>query len=114
MAQLRTIRTVCPRNCYCTCGMLVSLDEIDRVVGLEGDPLNTATAGRICLKGQSYARRITSPDRLLTPQRRRPGGLGFEPVSWDVALADIAGRLDDIAGRLADISTTSGRESVLC
>jgi anaerobic selenocysteine-containing dehydrogenase len=96
MAELRTVRTVCPRNCYCTCGMLVTLDEHNRIVRLEGDPLNAATGGHICLKGQSYARRQTYEDRLLTPLRRRPAGRGFDPVSWDVALADISRRLADI------------------
>ena len=106
MAKLRTIRTVCPRNCYCTCGMLVTLDDDNHIVSIEGDPLNAATSGRVCIKGQSYARRMTSPDRLLTPLRRRPDGGGFEPVRWDVALTDIV-------VRLTDIREASGPESVI-
>ncbi len=51
MPALRTIRTVCPRNCYCTCGMLVTLDEGNRIVAIEGDPDNPATGGHVCLKG---------------------------------------------------------------
>jgi anaerobic selenocysteine-containing dehydrogenase len=47
--------------------MLVSLDEHDRIIGIDGDPDNPATAGHVCLKGLSYARRVTSPDRILTP-----------------------------------------------
>ncbi|MDO8835926.1 MAG: molybdopterin-dependent oxidoreductase, partial [Vicinamibacterales bacterium] len=96
MAERRTIRTVCPRNCYCTCGMVVTLDERDQILSIEGDPLNSATAGRICLKGQSYARQQTCEDRLLTPLRRRKPGRTFEPVSWSVALSDIRVRLTDI------------------
>ena len=61
MPALRTIRTVCPRNCYCTCGMLVTLDEHDRIVSIEGDPENPATGGHVCLKGLSYARRANLP-----------------------------------------------------
>jgi len=93
MPAPRTIRTVCPRNCYCTCGMVVSFDEHDRMVSIEGDPSNPATAGHVCLKGLSYARRGTYPDRLLTPLRRRRAGRGFEPVTWDEALDEIAARL---------------------
>jgi len=93
MPALRTIRTVCPRNCYCTCGMLVSLDESNRIVSIEGDPLNPATGGHVCLKGLSYARRVTSADRLLTPLRRKASGAGFEPVGWDDALGEITERL---------------------
>ncbi|HNV04430.1 MAG TPA: molybdopterin-dependent oxidoreductase, partial [Vicinamibacterales bacterium] len=93
MPATRTIRTVCPRNCYCTCGMLVSLDERDRIVAIEGDPENPATGGRVCLKGLAYAQRQSDPARLLAPLRRRRDGRGFEPVGWDEALEEIARRL---------------------
>ena len=98
MPALRTIRTVCPRNCYCTCGMLVTVDERGQIVEIDGDPENTATGGHVCLKGLSYARRQMYPDRLLTPLKRRGDGAGFEPVSWDAALQEIADRL----GRVRD------------
>jgi len=96
MPAPRTIRTVCPRNCYCTCGMLVTVDESGRIIRIDGDPLNPATDGRVCLKGLSYARRQTAPDRLLTPLRRSRSGSGFEPVEWEDALSDIAARLDAV------------------
>ena len=100
----RVVRTVCPRNCYSTCGMLVTVRD-GRIVRIEGDPLNPATSGKVCLKGISYARRVVAEDRLKTPLRRGPGG-EFEPVSWDSAL-------DDIAGRLGKIRSESGPLSVL-
>jgi anaerobic selenocysteine-containing dehydrogenase len=106
MAAWRTIRTVCPRNCYCTCGMLVTLDDHNTIVRIEGDPRNSATEGRICLKGQSYARRQTLESRLLTPLRRRKSDGELEPVAMGVALADIA-------GRLSATRVTHGPESVL-
>jgi len=93
MPALRTIRTVCPRNCYCTCGMLVTLDEDNRIVSIDGDPENPATGGHVCLKGLSYARRVSYADRLLKPLRRRASGGGFEPVGWDDALGEITERL---------------------
>jgi anaerobic selenocysteine-containing dehydrogenase len=76
--------------------MLVTLDERGAITRIEGDPLNDATGGHVCLKGLSYARRQTFESRLLTPQRRRKAGQGFEPVSWNVAMADICGRFSDI------------------
>ena len=91
---MRTVRTVCPRNCYCTCGMLVTV-EAGRVVRIDGDPENPATRGRVCLKGISYAWRVNAPDRLLHPLRRTAAG-EFERVSWDAALSDIAERLDRV------------------
>jgi len=87
-----TVRTVCPRNCYCTCGMVVTLDH-GRVTRIEGDPLNSATGGHVCLKGISYARRVTTESRLLHPMQRQPNG-SFARVSWDEALGDIASRLE--------------------
>lgn len=88
-------RTVCPRNCYCTCGMVVTLDR-GRITRIEGDPLNPATNGHVCLKGLSYARRVTTGARLLHPLKRQPDG-SFERVSWDEAFGDIASRLGCLA-----------------
>jgi anaerobic selenocysteine-containing dehydrogenase len=73
--------------------MLVTVDERGRIACIEGDPENPATGGHVCLKGLSYARRVTSADRLLTPLRRKGSGPDFEPVGWDEALGEIAERL---------------------
>lgn len=86
------VRTVCPRNCYCTCGMVVTV-EGGRITRIEGDPENAATTGHVCLKGISYARRVATGDRLLHPMKRQAGG-SFARVSWDEALGDISSRLD--------------------
>ncbi len=101
----RTIRTVCPRNCYCTCGMLVTVDD-GRIVRIEGDPKNPATGGHVCVKGLAYARRVASENRLLTPLRRPRRGGPLQRVSWEDAIADIA-------DRLGQIRRDSGPEAVL-
>jgi anaerobic selenocysteine-containing dehydrogenase/Fe-S-cluster-containing dehydrogenase component len=72
--------------------MVVTL-EGGRITRIEGDPENPATAGHVCLKGISYARRVTTDDRLLHPMKRQPDG-SFARVSWDEALSDIASRLE--------------------
>lgn len=100
----RVVRTVCPRNCYCTCGMLVTVED-GRIVGIEGDPENPATGGKVCLKGLSYVERQTHPHRLASPLRRNARG-GFDPVPWDEAMGDIA-------RRLGAIREESGPRSVL-
>ncbi len=91
MKSDRVFRTVCPRNCYCTCGMLVTVRD-GRIVSIEGDPLNSATEGKICLKGISYAERVASEHRLRSPLRRTETG-DFKSVCWDEALYDISRRL---------------------
>ena len=79
--------------------------EGDRIIEIQGDPENAATEGTVCLKGLAYAQRYKAPDRLTSPLRRSEEG-GFEPVSWDEAL-------DEIASRLRSIRKESGPEAAL-
>lgn len=88
--------TACPRNCYSTCTMRVEV-EGGRIRRIEPHPDNAATPEGVCLKGLSYAERVVSPDRVLTPLRRRPGTARFEPIAWDSALDLIAGHLERLA-----------------
>jgi anaerobic selenocysteine-containing dehydrogenase len=97
--------TACPRNCYSTCSMRVEV-EGGRIRRIEPHPDNAATPEGVCLKGLAYAERVVSPDRILTPLRRRPGSGDFDPVSWDDAL-------DLIADRLTRLQANPGPQSVL-
>jgi anaerobic selenocysteine-containing dehydrogenase len=72
--------------------MLVEVEE-GRIRRLEPHPDNAATPRGLCLKGLSYAERITSPDRLLYPLARVAGSNSFERISWDEALRRIEERL---------------------
>jgi anaerobic selenocysteine-containing dehydrogenase/Fe-S-cluster-containing dehydrogenase component len=67
--------------------------EGGRITRIEGDPENAATRGHVCLKGISYAQRVSTKARLLHPLKRQPDG-SFARVSWDEALGEIAARLD--------------------
>ncbi len=82
--------TACPRNCYSTCTLRVELEDgrLRRVEPFEG---NRATPEGACLKGLSYVERVHSPDRILHPLRRTPGG--FERISWEEALGTISEKL---------------------
>ncbi len=82
MADIFT--TACPRNCYSTCGMRVTVED-GRLRAIEAHPGNAATPEGVCLKGLSYIERVYDPDRLLHPLQRTAGG-GFERISWDAAL----------------------------
>jgi anaerobic selenocysteine-containing dehydrogenase len=83
--------TACPRNCYSTCAMRVTVED-GRLVAVEPHPANRATAEGPCLKGLSYVERQHSPERLLHPLRRTADG-SFQRVSWDEALGELAERL---------------------
>ena len=96
--------TACPRNCYSTCAMRVHVEN-GKLRRIEPHPDNRATPEGVCLKGLSYVERVVSPDRLLHPLRRTPGG-EFERITWDAAF-------DEIAGRLRRIREESGPQAVL-
>jgi anaerobic selenocysteine-containing dehydrogenase len=100
-----TFVTACPRNCYSTCGLRVSV-EGGRVRRIEPLAENLATAGGACLKGLSYIERVYSPDRLLYPLRRQAASGTYRRVSWDAAF-------DEIAARLAATRARLGAQSVL-
>ncbi|MCB0159077.1 MAG: molybdopterin-dependent oxidoreductase, partial [Caldilineaceae bacterium] len=100
---------VCPHDCPDTCSWQVAVRRADgQAVDLWGHPDHPVTAGRLCTKVDRYLERTYHADRLTTPLRRiGPKGVGaFEPVSWDVALTEIA-------AKLAAVIRRSGPEAVL-
>lgn len=98
---MATFLTACPRNCYSTCTMRVTVED-GRLVAVEPAPAigsspNLATPEGPCLKGLSYVERQHSPARLLYPLRRREGG-AFERITWDEALDEITRKLEGVRG----------------
>ena len=75
-------------------------------MSLRPDKDHPLSAGFACQKGVAFTEVVNDPDRVTTPLRRkaRADGLrasgssegGFEPVSWDEAMTDIADRLAGI------------------
>jgi formate dehydrogenase len=89
--------------CEATCGLVATVED-ERVVKLRPDDTHPNSEGFACPKGILFPQVLEDPDRVTTPQRRRPDGT-FEPVSWEVAL-------DDIGRRLQGVIDAHGRESV--
>ena len=88
---------------YCTlcrsrCGSLNTVED-GRLVDVQPLP-GHPSGGALCAKGRAAPEIVGSPRRLTTPLRRtRPRGSeepGWEEVSWDEALTDIASRLQRI------------------
>jgi len=88
---------------YCTlcrsrCGT-INVVERDALIRVVPDP-DHPTGQAMCMKGRAAPELVHSPHRVLHPMRRtRPKGdadPGWEPISWDTALTEIAARLDTI------------------
>jgi formate dehydrogenase len=78
------------RICEANCGMVATV-EGDRVVQMRPDREHPLSEGYACPKGIAFPAVQHDPDRVTHPLRRR--GDGFERVSWEEALDDIAARL---------------------
>jgi len=65
-----------------------------KVKGLDSHPLNQ---GRLCPKGANALDIIYSDQRLKKPLKRSKGG--FQEISWDDALNEVAGKLNDLKDR---------------
>jgi len=100
----RIIHTACPRNCYSTCGLRVTVED-GRLRRIEPVPENRATPLGACLKGLSYVERVHSPNRILSPLRKDQSGT-FHKISWEEAL-------DEIAAQLKSLRSKYGPKSLL-
>ncbi len=94
----RIVKTVCPKDCPDTCGMLAHVED-GRVVRVVGDPDHPITDGWLCGRYQHYEDVVHHPDRILHPMARTSKDDAFERVSWDRALDVIASRFDEITER---------------
>lgn len=91
-----TFRNACPRNCYDTCGLVTHVkDGVAKFV--EGAPESTYTDGGACIKGNTYIRRLYSPDRIKYPMIQQGRGSGnWKRISWDDALTRISNKMIEI------------------
>jgi len=89
----KLIHGVCPHDCPDTCGVITEVDD-GRAVKFYADPEHPITQGWLCAKVRPYLERVYHPDRLQHPLRRAgPKGSGqWQPISWDEAISEIAGR----------------------
>lgn len=97
---------------YCTlcrsrCGTLNRVEN-GRLIAVQPNP-DHPTGKAMCLKGKAAPELVYSADRVLQPMRRTTPkhhpDPGWEVISWEQAL-------DEVARRLIDAQRTSGAESV--
>ena len=111
-ADRRTVRGVCHHDCPDSCGWVVTVED-GVAVSLRGDPDHPYSRGELCPKVNRYLDRVHSPQRITTPMRRiGPKGSGeFEPISWDVALAEVASNLRRVIDTLGPDAVAPDRKS---
>ncbi|RDH79487.1 formate dehydrogenase [Mycolicibacterium moriokaense] len=81
------------RICEPLCGMIATVED-GKLTALRPDKDHPLSSGFACQKGIAFTEVQNDPDRVTTPLRRT--ATGFEPVSWESALSDIADRLTTI------------------
>ena len=89
-------------ECSAGCGLHVKTRE-GRAIKLEGNPAHPVNAGKICSHGQSALQGLYNPGRLSGPKARQADG-SFKDITWDEAVATLAGKVAGAAGKLAVIS----------
>jgi anaerobic selenocysteine-containing dehydrogenase len=101
-----TVLGACHHDCPDTCAWEVTV--VDGVATrLRGAADHPFTRGTLCPKVNRFLDRVHHPDRVRTPLRRTgsKGSGEFEAISWDEAIALVAGRMGALvdAGRAESI-----------
>ena len=93
------------RICHGGCGARITVKD-GKVIKVKGDPDSPMNQGWMCIKGLKTPEIVNHPDRLREPLRRKKGKTGgWESISWEDALSEIAAKIDSIR-------TESGPESI--
>lgn len=107
MPKVQQVRAYCAQ-CVSKCGVVAEVAD-GRLQRLRPDRHHPS--GGLCAIGAAAPAILARPDRLTHPLRRtRPKGgedAGWERISWDEALATIA-------GKLRQVRQESGAEAVAC
>ena len=97
-------------ECSAGCGIIARVMEGERIIErngekfrqriacikkLEGNPLDPVSGGRLCARGHAALQSLYNPDRIGGPMHRTSarGDAKFTSVSWDEAIANVAGKL---------------------
>ena len=72
--------------------MVASVRE-GKLIAMEGDYDHIVNRGSLCVKGISMFATHASPNRLVKPLYRAPGGDRWEEISWENAVERIAQKI---------------------
>lgn len=82
--------------CAQNCGLEVEVEN-NRIVKVRGDKSNPRSQGYVCRKGLKIAHYQHNDDRLKYPLKRTASG--FERISWEQAIDEIAAKLKEIVDK---------------
>jgi len=86
------------RICSGGCGVVLTIDASDRIVGVRGDKDNPLTRGYFCFKGRQAEAAHHGARRLLRPLKRTADG-SYAEISSEQALDEIGAKLGAILDR---------------
>ena len=98
----RTVSSTCP-YCGVGCGIVLNVDEHDRIRWVDDEPGNLSSTGMLCVKGRFGTTFVNHPDRIRTPLIKRDGR--FEEATWDEALDLVASRLLEHRGHFGSFAS---------
>lgn len=112
----RKVRTTC-FDCHSKCGVILTVNDDNEIVRVEGDKNNPVNDGILCVKAFSAQEIHSHPDRLKYPMKRKTwsveephtenrGKDEWERITWDEAL-------DLIEAKMRQIIDEYGSESII-
>lgn len=111
----KKVRTTC-FDCHSKCGVILTVDDNNNIVKVEGDPNHPVSEGILCTKAFSAQEIHTHPERLQYPMKRKSwtpedphnelrGKDEWERITWEEAL-------DAIADKFKQLQADYGNEAV--
>ena len=86
------------RICSGLCGVLLTIDQDDRIVSIKGDKAHPLSRGYFCIKGSHAVDAHYDKARLLHPLKRNADG-SFSRIPLEQALDEIGEKLSEILHR---------------
>ncbi|MCE5335798.1 MAG: molybdopterin-dependent oxidoreductase [Desulfobacteraceae bacterium] len=114
--EITKVPSICTM-CEGGCGIQARLVNGNRAILVEGNPANPVTEGGICPLGAAGLQFLYAPYRISRPLKQTKGRgniSGFQPITWDEALAELGKKLAIVRGESKAHTVaciTSGRQS---
>ena len=86
----KKVRTVC-FDCHSKCGVILTVNDNDEIVRVEGDKNNPVNDGILCVKAFSAQEIHAHPDRLKYPLKRagKRGEGKWKAITWDDLIKEV-------------------------